>query len=70
MTRLVLAYLAGASHRSEGPLLRRYPWAESELARLLAAGAIEYHSLAPRSWRITARGRNLLRAEMARRAAA
>ncbi len=70
MTRLLLRYLAGASHRSEGPLLRRYPWAESELARLLAAGAIEYHSLAPRSLRVTMAGRALLRAELKRQAAA
>ena len=69
MTRLVLAYLAGASHRSEGPLLRRFPWADAELARLMAAGAIELHSLSPRSLRVTMAGRALLRAELGRRAA-
>jgi hypothetical protein len=68
VTALLLAFLQSVSHRTEVVILRRYPKAEPEIGRLLAAGHIELHGLSPRSWRITMAGRaelKRLRAEAA-----
>lgn len=57
----LLAYIAEVSHRVETKLVKRFP--EWELSRLIVAGHVEFHSLSPRAWRVTAAGRAALKAE-------
>lgn len=55
-----LAFIASASFRSERTVCRRFHRGEVELARLLRDGLVDIHSLSPRAYHVTAKGRAAL----------